>query len=116
MSRNRKPYRYIRMILVRRGDLAEMAARLSQLFTMVRPFSSKKDGYLQFELGGFEVRADTLFAIIEADKAILFQKTPSPFTKNDLELRRIVFDLYPDPPRMPTNLLAKEPAFKVEKT
>jgi hypothetical protein len=103
------------MTPVRRGDLAEMSARLSQSFIIVRPFSSKKDGYLQLELGGFEIRADTLFAIIEADKAILFQKMPSSFTKKDLELRRVVFNLYPQPPRMPTNLLAKEPAFETEK-
>jgi len=115
LSRNMRPYRYIRMTLVRRGDLAEMSARLVQSFTMVYPFSSKKDGYLQLELGGFEVRADTLFALIEADKAILFQKTPSSFTKKDLELRRVVFDLYPQPFRTPSNLLSKEPAFDVEK-
>jgi len=115
LSKNRKPYRYIRMTLIRRGDLAEMSARLAQSFTMVHPFSSKKDGYLQLELGGFEVRADTLFALIEADKAILFQKMPSSFTKKDLELRRVVFDLYPQPFRTPTNLLSKEPAFDVEK-
>ena len=110
-----KPYRFIRLVYRRKTDLAEISVRLSERFTLIRPFVSKVNSYPAVELGSFEVKADTLYALLEADKATLFQKTRAPFTKKDLELRQTIFDLYPYHPHMPTNVLGREPEFDVEK-
>jgi len=40
------------------------------------------------------LKADTLYAAIAPGKATLFQKTRSPFTAKDLELRKKIFEWY----------------------
>ena len=40
------------------------------------------------------LKADTLYVAIAPCKATLFQKTRSPFTKKDLELRKRIFEWY----------------------
>jgi hypothetical protein len=40
-------------------------------------------------------KADTLYAALSPSKGTLFQKTRSPFTKKDVDLRKRAFELYP---------------------
>ncbi|RJS90132.1 hypothetical protein CW700_01645 [Candidatus Bathyarchaeota archaeon] len=61
------------------------------------------------------VKADTLSAFLSAWRAVLFQKYKAPFTKRDLELREILFRLYPriTPTPLPFSF-SQEPPFEVE--
>jgi len=106
-------YRFIRATWLRKHDLKELCSELAQEFILVRPFISSKEWYLGRELGSFLVRADTLYALLEPDKATLFQKAEAPFTRRDLELRERIFKLYPYTFRVPTSFAVKEPHFEV---
>ena len=73
---------------------------------------SDKDNDLRRENGSFEVKADTLYAIFELDRATIFQKARQPFTERDVELHDAVFKLY----GMHTlySILQREPPFTRE--
>ncbi len=57
-------------------------------------------------------KADTLYAAISPSRAILYQKTRSPFTEKDLALRQIISELYSFKIKMP--LLSREPTYETE--
>jgi hypothetical protein len=56
-------------------------------------------------------KADTLYAAISPSKATLFQKTRSPFTPKDLELRKRIFEWYPF---TYTGIPFSEPKFEIQ--
>lgn len=61
------------------------------------------------------VKADTLTAFLSGFRAVIFQKKPKPFTKNDLELRRRIWEIYPHDRATPFPWIFKsEPEFEVE--
>jgi len=96
-----------------RHDLRELSRELGLEFTIVRPFTSSKEWYLQREFGSFLMKADTLYALLEPDKATLFQKEAAPFTKRDLALRERIFKLYPHMFLAPSPPILREPPFEV---
>ena len=58
------------------------------------------------------LKADTLYAAISPTKATLFQKTRSPFTPKDLELRKSIFEWYTW--HFAGIVFTKEPKFEVQ--
>ena len=56
-------------------------------------------------------KADTLCAAIAPNKATLFQKTRSPFTPKDLELRKRILEGYPF---TYTGISFTEPKFEIQ--
>jgi hypothetical protein len=61
------------------------------------------------------VKSDTLIAFLSGFRAVVSQKMSKPFTKNDLELRRRIWDIYPHDRVTPFLWLFKsEPKFEVE--
>ena len=56
-------------------------------------------------------KADTLYAAISPSRATLFQKTRSPFTPKDLELRKRIFEWYPF---TYTGIPFTEPKFEIQ--
>jgi len=113
MTNEKKPYWFVRVRWFRGHDLTAFSSELSRDFTVVRPFVSSKDWYLHRELGSLLVRADTLYALLETDKATLYQKEAAPFTRKDLELRERIFKLYPHTLRAPAAFFVQEPPFEV---
>ena len=89
-----KPYRYVRFCWSQEYKLEKLAEELEANFTLVKPPEKEVTNMMGRNLGVIEVKADTLFAFLSSDKAILFQKEKAPFTKRDMELRKAVFDLY----------------------
>ena len=57
-------------------------------------------------------KADTLYAAISPSKATLFQKTRSPFTPKDIELRKRIHELYTW--HFAGIVFTKEPKFEVQ--
>ncbi len=57
-------------------------------------------------------KADTLYAAVSPSRAILYQKTRSPFTEKDVALRQIISELYSFQIKMP--LLSREPTYETE--
>jgi len=106
-------YRFIRALWFRKHDLRELSDELASEFTPVRPFKSSKEWYMGRELGSFLVRADTLYALLEPDRATLFQKEEAPFSRWDLELRERTFKLYPHTFRASASFFTKEPHFEI---
>jgi len=106
-------YRFIRAQWFRKYDLEELSSDLALEFTVARPFTSSKEWYMGRELGSFLVKGDTLYALLEPDRATLFQKEEAPFTRRDLELRDRVFKLYPHTFRASASFFTKEPHFEV---
>ncbi len=109
-----QPYHFVCTRRWRRHNLQEVAKNLRD-FTYVRQF-----GILdQIDLSDprhdyspeMEFKADTLYVLISARRAVLFQKTRQPFTQKDLQLREIIFNLYPDY-RLP--LFIREPSFEIQ--
>ena len=60
----------------------------------------------------FLFKADTLYAAISPSKATLFQKTRSPFTPKDLELRKKILEWYTW--SFAGIVFTKEPKFEVQ--
>ena len=62
-----------------------------------------------------EVKADTLSAVLSANRAILFQKEGAPLTRRDTGLRETILDLYPHsrPTPFPWGF-SEEPKFETE--
>jgi len=109
-SKEEQPYYFVRRTILRNVDLEKLSAELSPRFSVVRPFVSNRENILGRESGSFEVKADTLYALFEVDRATLFQKVRRPFAQRDLELRSIVFKRY----GMQLPLFAREPSFERE--
>lgn len=111
---DKRPYRFIRVTWFKKYDLKELSSELGTEFTIIRPFVHSQDWYLSRELGSFLIKADTLYALVETDKATLFQKDTRPFTKKDLQLRQRIFSLYPYMFIAPSPSFLEEPHFEVQ--
>jgi len=113
---NPKPYFYIRYSWLCQ-DLDKIFMKIKEKFA-VTWHRMPKDGYevLTYPRDEIKVKADTLFARLGAYSAMLFQKEKAPFTQRDMELRRVVLELYPHsrPTPIPWHL-SWEPKFETEK-
>ncbi|MCZ2809665.1 MAG: hypothetical protein O2V44_09955 [Candidatus Bathyarchaeota archaeon] len=97
----------------------ELSQTLQEDFRFVKTLIPVRKTLMSFirpaELGGFvpEIlfKADTLYAAISPSRATLFQKTRSPFTPKDLELRNRILELYPF---TYTGIPFTEPKFEIQ--
>ena len=108
-----QPYHFICTRRWRRHNLREVAIKLSD-FTYIRQFGVPDYVDLSDPRRDYspemEFKADTLYVLVSARRAVLFQKTRQPFTQKDLQLRETIFNLYPDY-RLP--LFIREPRFEI---
>ncbi|MEM2921700.1 MAG: hypothetical protein QXF26_05215 [Candidatus Bathyarchaeia archaeon] len=109
-----KPYFYVRYSWSCQ-DLDKVFVKVKEKFNVVW-HHMPKDGYevLTYPRDELKVEADTLNARLGAYSAVLFQKKKAPFTPRDMELRRIVLELYSHsrPTPIPWHL-SQEPKFEV---
>ena len=109
-----QPYYFVRTRRWKRHNLREVAHALCN-FNYVRQIGILDQVDLSDPQHDYspelEFKADTLHALISARRAVLFQKTLQPFTQKDLQLREIIFNLYPDY-RLP--LFIREPSFEIQ--
>ena len=91
-----KPYHYVRFEW-RNVDLKKLKEEVEESF-YVRlrelPRGEKDWSLLRNERDEFVVKADTLNAYLSLSRAVMFQKTPAPFTRKDIELRKKIFEFY----------------------
>ena len=113
-----KPYHYTRFRWWNKIDLEEVEKDLSKEFSVKRftpPRYEMEIALRKDERDELMVSADTLTAMLSAFRAVLSQKEPAPFTKKDVELRKIVLELYNRgrPTPFPWSFRS-EPKFEVE--
>jgi len=114
-----EPYRYIRYTWWKTYDIAELASKLKERFTVIelRSYGRNEDvpSITRRDTPQIRVKADTLSAWLAPSRVILFQKESAPFTKRDMELREIVLSLYSHviPGPLPF-FYRKEPKFEQE--
>jgi hypothetical protein len=97
----------------------ELSQTLKEDFRFVKTLIPVRKTLMSFirpaELWGFVpellFKADTLYAAISPSKATLFQKTRSPFTPKDLELRKRILEWYPF---TYTGIPFTEPKFEIQ--
>jgi hypothetical protein len=115
-----EPYQYVRFTWWTRHGPTELVERLKSDFDVTPPKLEKDSPY---DLSLFKgqrwetlVKADTLSALLSSSRAVLFQRTRAPFTQRDIELRKIVFLLYPHDRSTPFPWeFGHEPPFEVER-
>ncbi|MBS7651792.1 MAG: hypothetical protein QXD04_03645 [Candidatus Bathyarchaeia archaeon] len=112
-----KPYHYVRFTWLRKVDLRRVAEELERRFEVEQrslPSSETEFSLFKDEREGLKVKADTLAAFLYPMKAVLYQREASPFTARDLELRRLVLQLYPRsrPTPLPWSF-SSEPKFEI---
>jgi len=109
-----QPYHFVCTRRWKRHNLRDLAKKLGD-FTYVKQIGDLSQINLTDPRHDFspemEFKADSLYVLISARRAVLFQKTRQPFTEKDLQLRRIIFKLYPDY-RLP--VFKKEPSFETQ--
>jgi len=113
------PYHYIRFTWWQRHSPTKLVEMLKRDFAVTPPLLEKDNPYSLSPYKGERwevlVKADTLSALLSAFRAVLFQRTREPFTKRDLELRKIVFSLYPRTRSTPLPWgFGTEPPFEAE--
>lgn len=108
-----QPYHFVCTRRWRRHNLQEVANKLAD-FTYVKQFGVLDEVNLSDPRHDYspemEFKADTLYVLISARRAVLFQKIRQPFTQKDLQLREKIFQLYPNY-RLP--LFIREPRFEI---
>ena len=115
-----EPYHHVRFTWRLSMSPSDVVQRFKKDFDVTLPTLRSESWYDLSPYKGYRweilVKADTLAAFVSAGRAVLFQKVSAPFTKKDLELRKIVFTLYPHnrPTPFPW-LFSREPPFEVEK-
>jgi hypothetical protein len=119
-SMSLSPYYYVRWTWQRSYEAAELAEKLGG-FTVRFLNPPGKDGDMitvsNSEIEFLDVKADTLSARLASSKAVLFQKESAPFTKRDMELRSILFQLYNHSRGTPLPWpLNREPRFETQIT
>ena len=110
-----RPYNYIRYSLFTKIDLQKLKERLSGFDVIDRPMPSSEGDMSIYrnERDGIQCKADNLRAFLYEFKAVLYQKIPAPFTKNDLKLRTIVLETYPSTRSSILSIdFQREPAFE----
>jgi hypothetical protein len=99
----------------------KLSQTLKENFKFVKTLVPVRKTFMSFirpaELWGFVpellFKADNLYAAISPSRATLFQKTRSPFTTRDLELRKIIFEWYPF---KYTGIPFVEPKFEIQES
>ena len=83
----------------------------------IKPIGDDKEMVLlRDEREALKVSTDTLNAFISPFRAVLFQRESKPFTKRDMELRRIMFEMFDKSTPTPFPFGGSyEPKFEVEK-
>jgi hypothetical protein len=110
MAQSEKPYYHIVWSLTRSHNVEKLAEELTKEFIFVRTLAyAERDAVFHVLLPEILVKADTLYAAVSPQRAILFQKERTAFTRRDAALRKKILALYPNR-RLP--LFAKEPAFE----
>jgi hypothetical protein len=116
MSRAR-PYHYVRFNWFKKVDLKKAERVLSVNFEvkMVRiPWNDMEISIGDDMSEELRVEADTLAAFLSTLKVVLFQRKPAPFTTRDMELRKIMMELYPrERPTPFPFMFGREPSFEV---
>lgn len=111
------PYRYIRYNWWRKVDLKEAAEELGGAFSvedLTMPRDDREYSFFKEIREEIKVRADTLSAYLSPIRAMLFQREPAPLTARDMELRRMILELYPKNRPTPLPLFfSDEPKFEV---
>ncbi|MCX6649689.1 MAG: hypothetical protein NTV61_09945 [Candidatus Bathyarchaeota archaeon] len=112
-----EPYYHVRFRWGEPLDLARTKTMLSGSFRITvlgTPHEGEGLTFPSAEKGEVKVAADTLSAILEPYRAVLYQRAPKPFTRLDLALRSEVAHLYEKmgPYR---SAPIPEPSFEVEK-
>lgn len=112
-----EPYYYVRFKWFKRADMGGAKRELEESFqvTSLRAHRGGRDIDLSpFEREELRVRADTLAAYLSPFRAVLFQREATPFTRRDLELRDVLFRIYPrDVPSPLPMFYMDEPKFEV---
>jgi hypothetical protein len=98
-------------------DAEMLALKLQEQFTrvktLVRVIESEVTRISEIKSVVPEIlfKADNLYATISPSRAVLFQKSRTPFTLKDLELRKTIFDLYSS--RFTLPIFDPEPKFEI---
>ena len=109
----KKPYHYVRFTWWNPVNLKDIAKKLEGTFDVGKLITWFNVLYRE-ERSELAVRADTLRAMLSAFTAVLYQRESSPFTEKDMELRKIIFELYPRGRATPLPwMFTYEPDFEV---
>jgi hypothetical protein len=111
MSTEARSYYHVVWSLKRSYDVRNLTKELQEKFTLVKTLVSERNTVFRELLPEILFKADTLYAAVSPQRAILFQKEGRPFTGKDLELRKTILTLYPNR-RLPS--FSKEPPFDVQ--
>jgi len=113
-----KPYFYVRFRWIDGVDMKEAAKDFDEHFsveTMIPPTGDFDLAMFKEHREELKVSADTLRAFLSPKRAVLYQKHNSPFTSNDLELRKRIIELYPRDRVSPLPFfISTEPKFEIE--
>jgi hypothetical protein len=112
-----KPFYHVRFRWGEPADLTDVKTALSEAFeitVMVEPHTVGGLAFHSREKGEIKFEADTLSAILEPGRAVLYQREAKPFTRRDLALRDAVAKLY-DRMSPYRSAPTPEPTFEVEK-
>lgn len=111
---NAQPYHFVCTRRWKRHNLRDLVNKLEE-FTYIKQIGDLNQTNLTDPRHDYspelEFKADTLYVLLSARRAVLFQKARQPFTEKDLRLRKLIFKLYPDY-RLP--VFKKEPNFEIE--
>jgi hypothetical protein len=103
--------------MARVREIQELASKLRGMNFSVRRRDTPRDDSLTLHVEWREkltVEADTLAANLAPMRAVLYQRSPAPFTSHDLRLREVLFGFYPrERPTFLPFYLEKEPEFDV---
>jgi hypothetical protein len=113
----KEPYHFVRFLWSGSVDLNEMEEKFAEYVTgwRIPPESISKMDFHIYNLKELKLKADTLSVFVSIYRAILFQRTPAPFTKRDVELRKRIFEIFPRSRATPFPFLTMvEPKFEVE--
>lgn len=113
------PYNYVRWTWWKNYEIHELTSKLKEQFIIImlrQPDLKEESLRLSIrDTPQIEVKADTLSAYLAPAKAVLFQKKSAPFTKKDLELRKMLLTMYPHSIPMPIPVYyRREPKFQTE--
>jgi hypothetical protein len=112
-----EPYYHVRFRWGEPADLLRVKTMLSGSFdikVMAEPHAVGGPAFHSREKGEIKFEADTLNAILEPARAVLYQREAKPFTRRDLALRDAVVKLY-DRLAPYRSAPIPEPAFDVER-
>jgi hypothetical protein len=113
-------YHFVRFRWWNRLDLKSLVDELSETYiveSLDLPSYELELTYRKDERDEYLVRSDTLTVFLGPFRAVMSQKVAAPFTAKDMQLRDILFKLYPHKLSMPLPWnFSKEPKFEtVEK-